>query len=207
MRNWRLAASCAVACLVSVPTTAQTDAAWTVINPGADGASPFKIPVLTAAEVAATEMPKLDAVPTAADAVDYDKYYYFRKSGIDVAAAYADIVECDGYASGLTSGLAYQDAAYPYAGTLAGAAGAGLGNAFAAAVFGSAEKRRLRRLNMRTCMAYKGYDRFGMSKAQWTAFNFEEGLSSVAPDRRRRCLRQQALVAAKAVPAGKALGA
>lgn len=171
-----------------------------------DSASPFGAASLPAEEGVRVSMPKLAFTPTPENVENYDKYYVFHRDGTDLATAYGDIRECDGYASGLRSGIGYVQPAYPYAGTMAGAVGGVAGNLIAAAIFGSAEKRRLRRVNMRTCMNFKGYGRYGLSKELWTAFNFEEGFSGVAKEERERLLRQQALVASSGRPAGQELG-
>jgi hypothetical protein len=89
---------------------------------------------------------------------------------------------------------------------MAGAVGGMIGNAMAMAIFGSAEKRRLRRVNMRKCMSFKGYERYGLSKELWEKFNFEEGLTGVKESDRMGFLRQQALVAARYKPTTKGLG-
>lgn len=167
----------------------------------ADSASPFGTPEAT--DAASVKMPELAFAPDPADAGNYDKYYYFHRP--DTAFA-TDIRECDGYARGLASGIGYTQTPYPYAGTMAGAIGGAIGNAMAAAIFGSGEKRRARRVNMRTCMHFKGYDRYGLPKKLWTEFNFEEGLSGVSETDRTRYLQQQALVASSARPQEKALG-
>lgn len=155
---------------------------------------------------AAVTMPKLEFVPTAADEGTFDKYYYFNRADTGFEAALADLRDCDGYASGLSSGYQNQATPYPYAGTMAGAAGGVIGNLMVAAIFGSAEKRRLRRVNMRRCMGYKGYARFGLSKDLWQEFNFEEGFSGEAEDKRQAMLARQAKVASGPRPASKELG-
>lgn len=176
-------------------------------QPTADeSAAPFKLAVATNDDAAGVKMPSLDFAPSPELAADFDKYYYFHRADTDFATAFADIGECDGYASGLSSGMADAAVPYPYAGTVAGAVGGAIGNAMAQAIFGSAEKRRLRRVNMRRCMNFKGYGRYGLPKELWTQFNFEEGLSGVDPDTRMKLLKQQALVASSASPNGKALG-
>ena len=205
MKTGGYGALLAAMALVSVETTAVAQQA----APGggvylADSVSPFGAPKIAASEAAV--MPDLAFTPTATDAADFDKYYVFHRADTDVATAYADIAECDGYARGLQSGVAYQQAPYPYTGTMAGAVGGAIGNVMAVMIFGSAEKRRLRRVNMRTCMHYKGYDRFGMPKAVWEKFNFEEGLSGVSEEKRQVYLKQQAMVAASSALQGKALG-
>lgn len=170
----------------------------------ADSGSPFGTPEAT--DAASVKMPELAFKPDPGDAGDYDKYYYFHRPDTDFATAYADVRECDGYARGLASGIGYTQVPYPYTGTMAGAVGGALGNIMAQAIFGSGEKRRVRRVNMRTCMHFKGYDRYGLPKKLWTEFNFEEGLSGVGEKDRTRYLQQQALVASSAAPQEKALG-
>ena len=151
-------------------------------------------------------MPPLAFTPTPEIGGNFDKYYYFHRTDTDFSTAFADISECDGYASGLSSGMAAATVPYPYAGTMAGAVGGAIGNAMAQAIFGSAEKRRLRRLNMRRCMNFKGYARHGLPKDLWQAFNFEEGLSGVEVETRLKLLKQQALVASSGRPQGENLG-
>jgi hypothetical protein len=172
----------------------------------ADSASPFARIEVNEDDAAKLEMPKLDFAETPEDTASFDKYYYFHRAGVSYADAYRDVVECDGYARGLQSGIGYTQVPYPYAGTLAGAAGGAIGSAMAMAIFGSAEKRRLRRVNMRQCMNFKGYQRYGLKKELWEAFHFEEGLSGMPDERRFDYLKRQALVAANARPAGKDLG-
>jgi hypothetical protein len=169
-----------------------------------DSASPFTTTMAEAGEP--VPMPKLSFTSDGTEAADFDKYYAFHRDGADYPTAFADLVECDGYARGLASGINYQEPVYPYAGTMAGAVGGALANAMVAAIFGSAEKRRLRRVNMRTCMNFKGYDRFGLPKSVWDEFNFEEGLGNVNQEKRLGYLRQQAMVASAGKLQGKALG-
>ena len=168
-------------------------------------AAPFTLPRVTNEDAASIKMPELAFKPGPNDAGNYDKYFYFHRADTDYATAFADIAECDGYARGLQSGDHYVDTPYIYQGTLGGALGSAIGNAIAAAIFGSAEKRRLRRMNLRSCMHFKGYGRYGLSKDLWTEFNFEEGLDSVGNDERKKLLLQQAMVAAKSHPEGKVL--
>jgi hypothetical protein len=151
-------------------------------------------------------MPKLDAAATPEDEKNFDKYFVFHRADTDFATAYADVSECDGYARGLRSSIAYQPTYYPYAGTIGGAVGNVVGNLLVAAIFGSAEKRRLRRINMRTCMHFKGYGRYGLPKDAWKEFHFEEGHGAEEETKRRGMLAQQALVAATWTPKGKELG-
>lgn len=191
----------AAAVCAATPASAQTAPGYI-----ADSISPFGASTVTNADAQAMTMPRLDYKSDGTEAADFDKYYVFRRADADFATAYADIAECDGYARGLQSGITYQQTPYPYAGTMAGAIGGAIGNAMAVAIFGSAEKRRLRRINMRTCMNYKGYARYGLPKALWDDFNFEEGFGSVNEEKRQRYLKQQALVASGGTMQGKDLG-
>ena len=59
----------------------------------------------------------------------------------------------------------------------------------------SAERRRLKRLNLRNCMHFKGYDRYGLAKDLWTEFNFEEGNGRKPEAERERAILMQARVA------------
>lgn len=152
------------------------------------------------------QMPDLSFTPTPLIEADFDKYYVFNREGTSFAEALTDIRECDNLARGLDSGYRFQQAPYPYTYTMAGAVGGVIGNALVAAIFGSAEKRRLRRVNMRRCMNYKGYSRYGLAKEKWEPFNFEEGFDGVKEYQRQALLAQQAKVASGPVPAGKDLG-
>jgi len=149
-------------------------------------------------ELAFTATPEIEAV--------YDKYYYFHRADTNFTAALADIRECDAFARGLTTGIGYTSTPYPYAGTMAGALGGAIANVMVMMIFGSAEKRKLRRTNMRRCMHYKGYERYGLKRDLWEKFNFEEGLSSVKEVDRQRYLAQQAKVASTLGLAQKDLG-
>jgi hypothetical protein len=152
------------------------------------------------------ELPNLSGPTTAEDEGAFDKYFYFHRADTSFEQALADIRECDGYARGLASPYGYQDVPYPYAGTLAGAAGGAIGNLMVSLIFGSAELRKARRTNMRRCMNYKGYDRYGLNKDVWQEFHFEEGLGSVKEEERQLKLAKQAKAASLVAPVGKVLG-
>ena len=171
-----------------------------------DSASPFGPPSADLNDTAGVTMPVLAFTSNGTEVADFDKYYAFHRADTDFATAYGDIAECDGYARGLQSGIGYMQTPYPYAGTMAGAVGGAIGNVMAVMIFGSAEKRRLRRVNMRTCMHFKGYQRYGLPKDLWDKFNFEEGLSGVSEEKRQGMLKQQALVAFTGTLQGKELG-
>jgi hypothetical protein len=164
------------------PAPADGDTVATVSLPSADE----KI------DVAAIEVPSLDYAPGADAAKGFDKYYYFHRDDTDFATALADLRDCDGLSRGLSSPLGNATVPYPYAGTMAGALGGAISNLMVAAIFGSAQVRAARRVNMRRCMFYKGYQRYGLPKDIWQKFTFEEGFSQLAETPRQACLKQPA---------------
>lgn len=169
-------------------------------------------------ELAAIKMPALAFQPTPEITADYDKYFFLQRPETSFDEAYADIVECDALSSGssyygggdpnspviqaMTNQYIMQ---YGMAGAVGGAIGGAIGSAMADAIWGSAERRRERRVNMRNCMHYKGYDRFGLAKDQWQEFNFEEGNGREEDDVRSRDLMMQARVASGPRPQQEAL--
>lgn len=140
-------------------------------------------------------MPNLAFTPTSEAEANYDKYFIFNRAATDLATAYADLRECDGYARGL-SYRTDVPAGSPYASGLVGAAAI----AVADAVLGSAQRRRERRRNMLTCMRFKEYRVFGLPKDLWEPFNFEEGNRTVPETERQRLLMIQARVASGPAP-------
>jgi hypothetical protein len=183
------------ALLASLPVAVQAQAIKTE--------PPMK--VFTAAEVEAVAMPSLAYTPDPTIAADFDKYFFFHRPETDFAHAYADITECDSLASGINFYMGANDAAIASAmsqyGALAGGIGGALGGLMADAIFGSAERRRIKRINLRNCMFYKGYDRYGLKKDLWQEFHFEEGLSRENAKDREAALLKQARVASGPKPA------
>jgi hypothetical protein len=152
--------------------------------------------VIAGIDPAAIAMPGLSFTPTPGIEADYDKYFYFTRPDTGFSTALADIRQCDGFARGLLNMFAQN-------GTVVGR---GLAGTFAAAVLGPGEMHKVRRANMRRCMHYKGYQRFGLKKDLWLAFNFEEGGSPIPEAERDRYLAQQAKVASEAHVQQKDLG-
>jgi len=137
-------------------------------------------------------MPDISFTLTPGIAENFDKYFYFHRADTDFMTAYTDILECDGYARGLAFHTQY---VYGQ-GVMADM----LGNAIADAIFGSAERRRQRRINMLTCMRFKEYRVFGLPENVWERFNFEEGVRRVPEAERERMLQMQAKVASGPAP-------
>ena len=160
--------------------------------------------VFTAAEIEAVAMPDLAYTPDPTIAADFDKYFFFHRPDTSFDQAYADITECDSLASGINfymgADSAAMNAAMANYGVLAGGIGGALGGLMADAIFGSAERRRIKRVNLRNCMFYKGYDRYGLKKDLWQEFHFEEGLSRENAKDREAALLKQARVASGPKP-------
>jgi hypothetical protein len=193
----KVALLCAAACAASI--SAAASAQPQTPRPAGVIAAPAATPA--AVDPATLPMPDLAFTPTPDIEGNYGKYHFFHREGADFASAYADILECDGYSRGFTQiaggGV---EAPYPYAGTLAGAVGGAIMSGVIDAIAGSAERRRLRRVNMRTCMQFKGYRLYGLPERLWDQFNFTEGLNAVEPARRARMLQLQARVASGPTP-------
>lgn len=161
------------------------------------------------AEIAAVAMPKTAFVETPLIEADYDKYFYFQRPDTSFDEAYADIIECDALSSGASyygGGDFGSTAAFAQYGVLPSAIGGAIGSVIADAVFGSAVRRQMRRTNLRNCMGFKGYDRYGLEKDLWQDFNFEEGLDRENAKIRAEALLKQARVASGPAPQQKALG-
>jgi len=159
---------------------------------------------------ATVQMPELAFTSSPEIAGTFDKYYYFHRADTSFAEALADLRECDDYARGIVTrpgptGTPYGETLYPMAYTAGGVIGNALLAGVGAAMM-SADARAERRIDMRRCMHYKGYQRFGLEKSLWQKFNFEEGYSSIDEGDRQRMLAQQAKVASTAGPDRKDLG-
>lgn len=163
-------------------------------------------------DVSAVPMPDIAFVPTDADRADFDKYFFFHRTETDFATAYADLDECDNYAAGRPTGAEInttymsmlQNQMMSQYGAVAGGAGGIIGGMIVAGIVeaqNAAQRRKLRRGIMRNCMTFKGYSTFGLAKAKWTAFNFEEGWSKEQEASRMNYLRLQAKVASGPRPA------
>jgi hypothetical protein len=185
-----------------------------------EGASPSVAPqeVSPPSATSATEipdpsklsMPQLDFTATAGDDDDFNKFFYFHRDNTSFEDAYADIRECDALASGSNIYMGADSGATAAAmtqyGLLPGAVGGAIASVAMDAIFGSAARREQRRVNLRNCMGFKQYQRYGLSRELWTAFNFEEGLGRKREPVRLQALAIQALVASGPRPHTKDLG-
>jgi hypothetical protein len=157
-------------------------------------------------DVDAIALPSLTFTADAKFEKDFDKYYYFHRDDTDFKTALADLRDCDGLSRGLASPYGNAPVPSPYDLSPAGMVGGMIGNLMVAAIFGSAQVRATRRINMRRCMFYKDYQRYGLPKDIWQEFNFEEGFSELEEEKRQAFLKQQAKVASGAKPATEVLG-
>lgn len=186
---------------------AEVGAAETVETADAVSAPSYRM--FSDEEVSAIEMPALAFEANERIVGDFDKYYYFHRDDTSFSEAYADITECDQLSSGISY---YAGGGEPYPGYYAsqygigGAIGGAIGSAIADAIFGSAGRRKIRRINMRNCMGFKGYQRYGLEKDLWKEFHFEEGNGRKRDDVREAALLQQARVASGPKPEAEELG-
>jgi hypothetical protein len=207
----RALAATLVVFISTAPCAAQEQPAASV-QPVAESGAPSSGAAQPASAIPSPEgltMPKLDFAPTPEIEKDFDKYFYFHRADTSFAEAYIDIHECDALASGSSiylGGNAAMAGATAQYGVLPGAIGSAIGSAIADAIFGSAARREQRRVNLRNCMGFKGYKRYGLSRDLWTEFNFEEGMGRKKEDRRNDALALQALVASGPAPTTKELG-
>lgn len=146
-------------------------------------------PSAPAVDPATIAVPDLRFTPDPATIRNFDKYVYFHREDTDFATAYADLRECDAYARGVGF---YVDGS-PYTGALTGIV--------VDAIVGSAERRRIRRVNMRVCMRFKDYRIYGLPESLWERINFEEGNRRVPESERERLLQIQARIASGPRPA------
>lgn len=161
------------------------------------------IAVLAAPPAAAQAQPAATG-QSAERGKDVDKTV-FHRAATDFETALADVRECDGYARGISYHIG-GPVPYPYSGTVAGAVGGAIGIALADAIFGAAERRKLRRTNMRTCMRFKEYTRYGVSEDAWKSYDLGDDESDKGDDERQRLLRMHAKIAsASAAPSGEVM--
>lgn len=131
----------------------------------------FPIRSFTAEEIDAVPYPNMEFVETEGDVKDYDKYFYFHRENTSFEDAFADISECDD----LAVGVSRYRTSHIYSPNLVGAAiGNVLGNLLVDALFAGPERKRTRRVSIRNCMGFKGYNRYGTNKDIYKGFEYLE---------------------------------
>jgi hypothetical protein len=169
------------------------------------------LPPPPAVDPSAVPMPDINFTPTPDDEKGFDKYFFFHREQTDFATAYADIRECDQYTRGRPLTAPYNPnsvvsamqnqmvSQYGLAGAAGGAVGGIIGGIIAAEM-AAAEMRKMRRKTLLTCMGFKQYRTFGLSKDKWQLFNFAEGGAPKQEDQRQYFLQMQAKVASGPKP-------
>lgn len=176
-------------------------------------ASDKSSPGLKAPSAEGLALPKLDYTPSPKLTPDFDKYFYFHRPSTTFAEAYADIRECHGLAGGK---VAYRQGNSAFADTyttsylipqygMAGALGGALGGALVGLLIGGGNHDKIHRINIRNCMGFKGYQRYGLPKDLWEEFNLSPGKSRKNAEGSERAFRLQALVASGAQPKQEAI--
>lgn len=204
MTRLNLAALAASLALLCAPALAQ-DAAPPPAVTGTIAPRAFELP-----DPGSLTRPVMEFAATPEIEADFDKFFYFHRNDTAFTDAYTDIRECDALASGsniyMGASSAQMASSMTQYGALAGGVGGVIGSAIADAIFGSAARRQQRRINLRNCMGFKGYQRYGLAEKQWKDFNFEEGHGRKKEGERDDALELQALVAAGPKPTAKELG-
>lgn len=160
------------------------------------------IRTFTQAEIEAVAVPDLAYEPDPEIEADFEKYFFFHREDTSFDQAFADISECDALAHGINHVAIGWGPTAPdnidFTGPVLGTLRSLLNPSDA--IFASGERRWIRRYNIRTCMFFKGYDRYGLEKKLWQAFHFEEGFSRENARDRRAALLKQARVASGPKP-------
>ena len=112
--------------------------------------------------------------PGRGDAGDFWRYFFFWKGGVTPEAARADLLECGTYAHSPVLWARIPER-MPVDGGVQGPNGTeggyGLVGAAAFSLFEGAQVRRITLANLRRCMGFKGYRRYGLSAALWRPLN------------------------------------
>ncbi|HEX6375351.1 MAG TPA: hypothetical protein VFZ91_06485 [Allosphingosinicella sp.] len=157
--------------------------------------------VAQAGDSAGSEAAVLSFRPAPGSETRFLRHVYFHKPGIRLETARADIAECRSYAG---SAILYPqvparipveaDAVAPEA--LGGGGMTPLVAQAALGIFGGPEQRKIAAANMRKCMGFKGYRRYGLSEPLWEWLNDRDPSQAV---------ERQARVAAGPAPAAPGL--
>lgn len=156
------------------------------------------------------EMPVTTFAANPQDALDFDKYFYFYRPETSYAEAYSDLLQCDDLSRGINPVVGYDPSTnYATNSMLYSPAAAAVGGLIGGMISGAmaaAETKNIRRHNMRLCMFYKGYARYGLPKDLWQTFNTEDLVLSMSKEERTGMLAKQAAVASGPAPETKELG-
>ena len=149
---------------------------------------------------AAAQPPDFGFEPTAGQAREFWRYFYFWKSGVTAERARADLGECQNYANGVILWAVLPERLPEEATRLRPQISGGMmGPLVGGLVYSMVEgglTRRIAIANLRKCMGFKGYRRFGLSEALWEQLNQGEA---------EAVLTRQARIAAGPEPARPSL--
>ena len=146
-------------------------------------------------------VPDISAKPGRGDASDYDVHFFFHKPGVTYRAAFADLDECRMYA--LTTTVTAEPPRFVPLGSdtvqerntpIVSSYGL-IGVALGAFLLERAEEES-DRITVNRCMAYKGYARYGTSKAVWNQITAGSDAEKLA---------REALIASGPKPAAEAI--
>jgi hypothetical protein len=122
-------------------------------------------------------IPDLAFAKNSSDAADFDGYFYFHKVGVRFEIARSDFLECFAYSVDLKPYYPWPTFV-PYGGDPQpsreinyGPTPYGVVGGFVAAFVNDSVVRIFANANWRNCMGYKGYIRYGTSRAIWKSIN------------------------------------
>jgi len=157
-------------------------------------------------DVAKIKLPNLSFTANARIAAGYDRFFYFHREGVDFATAYADLAECDALASAPIRRS--NDAGRYSAGDFWGMStlGGPLWHSLQVTSRTRAERVRLHSVNMRNCMRFKGYRRYGLPEAIWKQFNLDANdIRSSTPAKLVEYRQKRAKLASGPLPLAEAI--
>jgi hypothetical protein len=121
-------------------------------------------------------LPDLTFQATPSDVDHYWRYYYIHKPGISFATARSDFLECNAYSASIQMQrdpdfVPYGGDAPPNTFDIGDAAFAqwGLVGVLIVGIANDDVNLETERENMRVCVTYKGYTRYGTTKAIWNS--------------------------------------
>jgi hypothetical protein len=159
----------------------------------------FPILAAVAAEAGPTDESAFLAYRPAAEQT-FARHFFFHRPGATEAEARADLAECRTYAADAMLWPREPESLPPDPKTLPpNVSGGPLGPVVGGLAFGlfeGAERGKIAAANMRKCMGFKGYDRYGLPDALW------DKLNSGTPE---EVLLRLARLASGAAPAGRKL--
>jgi hypothetical protein len=161
------------------------------------------LPLLLAAAAAAEAAPADEGAFLAyrpADGETFTRHFFFHRRGVALDEARSDLAECRTYAADAMLWPREPKSLPPDPKTLPPNVSGGpmgpLAGGLAFALAEGSERSKIAAANMRKCMGFKGYDRYGLPDPLWKQLN------AGTPD---EALARQARLASGGAPAGRKL--